>query len=333
RLCPPRGRARARGGRTHRRHFRSRTARLPARDGRRQSEGAGDHRRQGGLALRARARARSGPVYRCDGRRRPRRAARGDGRPRRRRGDGCDGSSGRVGTGGGGHGARGKRAILRRLCARYVDSTRHASHALRGADAGGRISPHAGPDPARGGAAGDRRGDARRAAHASHDARRRARRARADDEGRRTQGVDRAMRHGAAALALLLLGAGPACAFDNAQTFTQGTTVLSVEAGGGSQNDLETHRVQSNLDLWYVGVRYSLLPLAPVGPSVLRGALEVGLGPMYQKYERGRDAFWAGLSAHGRWHFLSLGRFVPYVELGAGAGGTDLNAVEIDSTF
>ena len=141
------------------------------------------------------------------------------------------------------------------------------------------------------------------------------------------------MRHGAAALALLLLGAGPACAFDNAQTFTQGTTVLSVEAGGGSQNDLETHRVQSNLDLWYVGVRYSLLPLAPVGPSVLRGALEVGLGPMYQKYERGRDAFWAGLSAHGRWHFLSLGRFVPYVELGAGAGGTDLNAVEIDSTF
>ena len=54
---------------------------------------------------------------------------------------------------------------------------------------------------------------------------------------------------------------------------------------------------------------------------------------MYQKYERGRDAFWAGLSAHGRWHFLSLGRFVPYVELGAGAGGTDLNALEIDSTF
>ena len=141
------------------------------------------------------------------------------------------------------------------------------------------------------------------------------------------------MRHVAAALALLLLGVGPAGAFDNAQIFTQGTTVLSVEAGGGSQNDLENHHVQSNLDLWYLGVRYSLLPLAPAGPSVLRGALEVGLGPMYQKYERGRDAFWAGLSAHGRWHFLSLGRFVPYVELGAGAGGTDLNAVEIDSTF
>ena len=136
-----------------------------------------------------------------------------------------------------------------------------------------------------------------------------------------------------AALALLLLGASPACAFDARQTFSPGTTVLSVEAGGGSQNNLENHRVQSNLDLWYLGLRYSLLPLAPVGPSLLHGSLEVGLGTVYQKYEGGRDAFWAGLSAHGRWHFLSLGRFVPYVEMGAGVGGTDLNAIEINSTF
>ena len=141
------------------------------------------------------------------------------------------------------------------------------------------------------------------------------------------------MKHVAVALALLLLGVSPACAFDAAQTFTQGTTLLSIEAGGGSQNNLENHRVQSNLDLWYLGVRYSLLPLAPVGPSILRGSLEVGFEPMVQKYEGGRDAFWAGFSALGRWHFLSLGRFVPYVELGAGAGGTDLRAVELDSTF
>jgi len=134
-------------------------------------------------------------------------------------------------------------------------------------------------------------------------------------------------------LALVVLGASPAVAFDSAQTFKQGATVLSVEAGGGSQNNLERHRVQSNLDLWYIGVRYSLLPLPPVGPSVLRGSLEVGLEPLFQKYEGGRDAFWAGVSAHGRWHFLSLGRFVPYVELGAGAGGTDLKAIEIDSSF
>ena len=137
----------------------------------------------------------------------------------------------------------------------------------------------------------------------------------------------------AAGLAGLPLAIAPAQAFDPAQTFRQGTTVLSVETGGGSQNNLERHRVQSNLDLWSIGMRYSLLPLAPTGPSFLRGSLEVGLEPIYQKYGGGRDAFWAGLSAQGRWHFLSLGRFVPYVELGAGAGGTDLRAIEIDSTF
>jgi hypothetical protein len=109
--------------------------------------------------------------------------------------------------------------------------------------------------------------------------------------------------------------------------------VLSVEGGGGTQNNLERHRVQTDLDLWYVGVRYSLLPWAPAGPSILRGSLEVGLEPTYQQYFGGRDAFWAGVSAHARWHFLSLGRFVPYVELAAGAGGTDLRAIEIDSSF
>ena len=80
-------------------------------------------------------------------------------------------------------------------------------------------------------------------------------------------------------------------------------------------------------------MRYSILPLDPAGPSVLRGSLEVGLEPILQKYVGTRDAFWGGLSAQGRWHFLSLGRFVPYVELGAGTGGTDLHAIEIASSF
>jgi lipid A 3-O-deacylase len=141
------------------------------------------------------------------------------------------------------------------------------------------------------------------------------------------------MKQTAVALLLLLLAATPALAFDPNQTFRQGTTVLSVEGGGGTQSNLEGKRVQTDLDLWYVGVRYSLLPLKPTGPSILRGSLELGLEPIYQKYSGGRDAFWAGLSAQGKWHFLSLGRFVPYIEVGAGAGGTDLRAIEIDSTF
>jgi opacity protein-like surface antigen len=137
----------------------------------------------------------------------------------------------------------------------------------------------------------------------------------------------------AAPLVLLLLTAGPALAFDVNQTFSKGTNVMSLEGGGGTQSNLEDHKRQTGLDLWYLGLRYSLLPLDPVGPSVLRGALEIGVEPLFQKYTGARNAFWMGLAAQGRWHFISLGRFVPYVEIGAGAGGTDLKAIEIDSTF
>jgi len=137
----------------------------------------------------------------------------------------------------------------------------------------------------------------------------------------------------AAVLLLSLLAASPALAFDATQTFRQGATVLSVEGGGGTQSNIEGKGTQSDLDLWYVGIRYSILPLAPAGPSLLRGSLEVGLEPLYQRYFGGREGFLAGVQAHGRWHFLSFGRFVPYVELAAGIGGTDLRALEIDSSL
>lgn len=137
----------------------------------------------------------------------------------------------------------------------------------------------------------------------------------------------------AAVLALLLLAAGPALAFDPNRTFARGNTVLSVEAGGGSQSNLEGHHNQSEIDLFYVGARYSLLPLEPAGPGILRGALEVGLEPIYQQYTSPKTAYYAGLMAQARWHILSLGRFVPYFEGGAAAGGTNLRVLEIDSSF
>src|SRR5262249_13718358 len=40
----------------------------------------------------------------------------------------------------------------------------------------------------------------------------------------------------------------------------------------------------------------------------------------------------AGLGLAARYHFLALGRFAPYVEVGAAAGGTNLRVVEIDSS-
>ena len=41
--------------------------------------------------------------------------------------------------------------------------------------------------------------------------------------------------------------------------------------------------------------------------------------------------YFAGLGFQLRWHFLSLGRFVPYLEGGASVGGTNLRVREIDS--
>ncbi|MBM4441975.1 MAG: acyloxyacyl hydrolase [Candidatus Rokubacteria bacterium] len=141
------------------------------------------------------------------------------------------------------------------------------------------------------------------------------------------------MRKVVLALLLVALAASPAAAFDPTRTFAKGSTVLSVEGGAGSQDNLEGHHNQTGLDLWYLGARYSLLPLAPAGPRGLRGSLEVGLEPIVQQYTGPVSAYYAGLMAQARWHFLSLGRLVPYFEGGAAAGGTNLRAIEIDSTF
>ena len=136
------------------------------------------------------------------------------------------------------------------------------------------------------------------------------------------------------AVALVLSVASPALAFDPEQTFKKGSFVLSLDGGGGTQNNLEKHRVQTGLDLWWIQGRASLLPLGTSGrDGFFYGALEVGLEPIYQKYTGPVDAYFAGLGLAARYHFLSLGVFAPYVELGAAAGGTNLRVIEMDSTF
>jgi opacity protein-like surface antigen len=132
----------------------------------------------------------------------------------------------------------------------------------------------------------------------------------------------------------LLLAAAPAWAFDAEQTFKKGTYVLSGEGAYGWQTNLEHKRSASHVEFYDAGVRFSLLPLDTIArSSFLYGALEVGLEPLYQHYTTPKQAFWAGLAAVLRYHFLGLGRVVPYAELGGGAGGTDLEVREINSTL
>ena len=135
-------------------------------------------------------------------------------------------------------------------------------------------------------------------------------------------------------VALLLAAAAPASAFDPEQTFKKGTFVLSGEGAYGWQFNLEGKRGVTYVEFYDVGARFSLLPLDTIAKSsFLYGALEVGLEPLYQHYTTPKQAFWMGLAAVARYHFLGLGRVVPYVELGVAAGGTDLEIREIASSL
>ncbi len=132
--------------------------------------------------------------------------------------------------------------------------------------------------------------------------------------------------------ALLLAGPAPAAALGPTALLARGAWIASVEGGGGHQDNFSSG-FESDLDLWYTGVRVSHVLLDPVGPGPLRGTLDAGLEALYQRYGDGQRAFWAGLGLVARWSFLSLGRLMPYVEGGAYAGGTDLEIREIDSPF
>lgn len=122
-------------------------------------------------------------------------------------------------------------------------------------------------------------------------------------------------------------------AFDPEETFKRGSWLLSAEGGYGWQADIGSHRPFTGLEFANAGIRIGLLPFGPAGPGLLRGALEIGLEPLYQRYVEPIDAYYAGLAAVVRYHFLPFGRLVPYIEGAGAAGGTDLKVPEIDSNF
>jgi len=132
-------------------------------------------------------------------------------------------------------------------------------------------------------------------------------------------------------VAAAIFVATPAGAFDADETFRKGALVLSVEGGGGQQDNLDGPTL-SDLEMTNVGLRLSLIPFGPWLSGPARAALEVGLEPFFQQY-RHPDARFGGLGLLLRYHFLALGRVVPYVELFGAAGGSDLRIPEIDSTF
>jgi hypothetical protein len=136
-----------------------------------------------------------------------------------------------------------------------------------------------------------------------------------------------------AVVALAVLGTGHRGeAFDADAAFLRGGHVLSIEGGYGEQFDLGNAQI-TGLDAFNVGIRLGFLPWGVIGSGPLKGAFEIGLEPFYQRFFEPEDAFFAGLGAVGRFHFLPLGRLVPYVELGAAPGATDLRVREQRTDF
>ncbi|HET8533146.1 MAG TPA: acyloxyacyl hydrolase [Methylomirabilota bacterium] len=134
------------------------------------------------------------------------------------------------------------------------------------------------------------------------------------------------------AMAVLSL-ARPAPAYDPEATFARGTTILGLQLGGGAANNVEGHRTVSDISFITETPRLSYLFFAPFGPGLLRSAFEPGLEGWFQQYLSPHSATAQGLKLTGRYHFIGLGRLVPYLEATAGAGGTSLRVPEIDSTF
>ncbi len=135
-----------------------------------------------------------------------------------------------------------------------------------------------------------------------------------------------------AAVLAASLAATPASAMDVDKVFAKDTVVITGEVGGGWQDNFSPGR-ESGLEFFNVGLRFSLLPLPPLGAGPLRGALEAGLEPFYQGFVEPKTFHLGGVKAVFRYHFLSLGRLVPYVEIIGGAAGTDLEVPEASSAF
>jgi len=135
-------------------------------------------------------------------------------------------------------------------------------------------------------------------------------------------------------LVTLLACALPARAWDPKETFMQGSLVLSPEVSYGHQFDLEHKPGYTGVEYVNGGIRFGYLPFSPLAAGTpVHGAFEIGLEPLYQQYTSPEFVYFAGLGLALRYHFLSLGRLVPYAELAAFAGGTNLKITEIRSSF
>jgi hypothetical protein len=147
----------------------------------------------------------------------------------------------------------------------------------------------------------------------------------------RRVGIAIALWLGVTALVMPLAGN----AADLSAPFDRYTLVFSAEGGFshfGSR--LNSTFVQT----WDLATRFSILPFAPFQMELLWGALdgslEVGLQPTFQRFETIGQNF-GGMGLAFRYYLLHwrVGRFVPYANVSAAPGGTDLDIPRLRGPF
>jgi hypothetical protein len=139
---------------------------------------------------------------------------------------------------------------------------------------------------------------------------------------------------GLVAFVLVLLLAGVprmGAAFDAGESFAKGTTIVSLQMGGGTQAHFEP--TISGITFLEFTPRVSYLPFEPFGSGWARAAIEPGVEGWLEYYFGPEQATAGGLKAALRLHALGFGRVVPYLEVTAGAGATGLDVPESRSTF
>jgi opacity protein-like surface antigen len=135
----------------------------------------------------------------------------------------------------------------------------------------------------------------------------------------------------AAILMMLPAAPGAADAQDASEVLTKGKVIASFIVGGGAQNHVQNWDEYSDLSFLNFNPRLGFLPFDAVGPGWLRGSLEVALEAWMQHYLEPDGPGALGIKAGFRYHFVGLGRFVPYLEVAGGIGYTDLKVVEMNS--
>lgn len=138
-------------------------------------------------------------------------------------------------------------------------------------------------------------------------------------------------------IVLAMLSFAAAAAQAQPSGFAQGSKHAGLRVGGGAQNRLpQGHSFYTELEFLTWLPHFSTFPRSPMGEGRLRGIPELGVEIMLQRYDRplehqDRSAY--GVKGGLRYHFLSFGDLVPYLEATVGMAATDLRVREIRSSF